>query len=57
MFLRTLIWALLAIALVRGLWVFDSGRSATFEMVGAGVCFGAAVLGTVLMFCLDIRRN
>lgn len=54
--LRIVIWVVLLLAFLRGLWVFDSGGSAnTHETVGAGLCFAAAVLGAVLMFCFDVR--
>lgn len=56
--LRVVIWLVLLLAFARGLWVFDSGPSAnTHETVGAGLCFAAAVLGAVLMFCFDVRRS
>lgn len=55
--LRVVIWGVIAVGFVRGLWVMDSGPSAdTHETVGAGLCFAAALIGAVLMFCFDVRR-
>ncbi len=55
--LRILIWIALAVSFVRGLGVMDSGPSAnTHETVGAGICFATAILGSIFMFCFDLRR-
>ena len=55
--LRVLIWLVIVIAYLRGLLVFDAGPSADHHgTVGAGLCFASALLGTVLMFCLDVCR-
>ena len=55
--LRVVIWAWIAVGLVRGLWIFDGGASANnAETIAAGVCFGCSLLATVLMFLFDGRR-
>lgn len=54
---RVFIWLFIAAGLLRGLWVFDMGGSAnSHETVAAGLCFAAAMLSTVLMFCFDSQK-
>ena len=55
--LRVVIWIALAASFLRGLPVFDSGGSFGLDGIGAGLCFATALLGAVLMFCLDVRRH
>jgi len=55
--LRVVIWIVLAASFLRGLPVFDGGRSFQLDDVGAGICFATSLIGTVLMFCLDVRRG
>ncbi len=56
--LRFVIWAVIVVGFLRGLWVFDSGGSAnTHETVGAGLCFAGALISATIMFCFDGRRS
>ena len=55
--LRVVIWIALAASFLRGLPVFDAGGSFGLDGIGAGLCFATALLGAVLMFCLDVRRH
>jgi hypothetical protein len=47
---RQFIWLVIVVALLRGLWAFDSGPSAdTHETTAAAVLFGAALISATLM--------
>ncbi len=51
---RIVIWLVILVALLRGLWAFDSGPSAdTHETTASAVLFAGALLAVTVMFCFD----
>ncbi len=56
--IRGLIWIVIGVSFVRGLWAFDGGGSAnTHETTAAAVLFGAALIASVLMLCFDLKTR
>ncbi len=54
--LRIGIWLVIAVALFRGLWAFDSGASAdTHETTASAVLFAGALISATLILCFDRR--
>lgn len=56
--LRAIIWIAVAVAFVRGLFVFDMGPSATdVYPTASGVCLAGAVLAAALMYMAEKKEE